>query len=73
MLGRFPVDPPVVLAPMAGITNRAFRQLCREQGAGVYMCEMITTVSLVYGWRRVEVPRENSGLSCTATTIRDKK
>src|SRR2546430_16378367 len=39
--------PPVVLAPMAGITNAAFRQLCREQGAGLYVCEMITTRALV--------------------------
>ncbi|GIH03220.1 tRNA-dihydrouridine synthase [Rhizocola hellebori] len=45
-LGTFAVDPPVVLAPMAGITNVAFRQLCREQGAGIYVCEMITTVAL---------------------------
>ncbi|HLU27674.1 MAG TPA: tRNA dihydrouridine synthase DusB [Glycomyces sp.] len=42
-----PVDPPVVLAPMAGITNLPFRKLCREQGAGVYVCEMITTAALV--------------------------
>ncbi len=48
MLGTHPVDPPVVLAPMAGITNRAFRQLCREQGAGIYVCEMITTVALAH-------------------------
>ncbi|WP_117214195.1 tRNA dihydrouridine synthase DusB [Allorhizocola rhizosphaerae] len=48
MLGPHAVDPPVVLAPMAGITNRAFRQLCREQGAGIYVCEMITTVALVH-------------------------
>jgi nifR3 family TIM-barrel protein len=47
-LGTYAVDPPVVLAPMAGITNRAFRKLCREQGAGVYVCEMITTVALVH-------------------------
>jgi nifR3 family TIM-barrel protein len=46
MLGSYPVDPPVVLAPMAGVTNVAFRQLCREQGAGIYVCEMITTVAL---------------------------
>ena len=45
--GPYAVDPPVVLAPMAGITNLAFRQLCREQGAGIYVCEMITTQALV--------------------------
>jgi len=41
------VWPPVVLAPMAGITNAAFRVLCREQGAGLFVCEMITTRALV--------------------------
>jgi nifR3 family TIM-barrel protein len=41
------VDPPVVLAPMAGITNVAFRRLCREQGGGLFVCEMITTRALV--------------------------
>ncbi len=41
------VDPPVVLAPMAGITNVAFRRLCREHGAGLYVSEMITTRALV--------------------------
>jgi len=46
-VGPIEVDPPVVLAPMAGITNAAFRQLCREQGAGLYVCEMITSRGLV--------------------------
>jgi len=46
-LGKHLVAPPVVLAPMAGITNVAFRRLCREQGGGVYVCEMITTRALV--------------------------
>ena len=46
-LGAFAVDPPVVLAPMAGITNVAFRQLCREQGGGLYVCEMVMTRALV--------------------------
>jgi hypothetical protein len=32
---------------MAGITNMAFRQLCREQGAGLYVCEMVMTRALV--------------------------
>src|SRR5512144_1284859 len=46
-LGALAVDPAVVLAPMAGITNPAFRTLCREFGAGLYVCEMITTRALV--------------------------
>ncbi|WP_407939623.1 tRNA dihydrouridine synthase DusB [Microlunatus soli] len=46
-LGSLTVDIPVVLAPMAGITNAAFRQLCREQGAGLYVCEMITSRGIV--------------------------
>jgi nifR3 family TIM-barrel protein len=46
-LGGLEVDPPVVLAPMAGVTNAAFRSLCREQGAGLYVCEMITSRGLV--------------------------
>ncbi|HEX6195624.1 MAG TPA: tRNA dihydrouridine synthase DusB [Jiangellaceae bacterium] len=46
-LGPITVSPPVVLAPMAGITNAAFRQLCAEQGAGLYVCEMITSRGIV--------------------------
>ena len=47
VLGGIVVETPVVLAPMAGITNAAFRQLCREQGAGLYVCEMITSRGVV--------------------------
>jgi nifR3 family TIM-barrel protein len=46
-LGRSAVDPPVILAPMAGITNVAFRRLCREQGAALFVGEMVTTRALV--------------------------
>lgn len=45
--GAVEVPVPVVLAPMAGITNAAYRQLCREQGAGLYVCEMITSRGIV--------------------------
>jgi len=50
-LGGLEVSPPVVLAPMAGVTNAAFRRLCREQGAGLYVCEMITSRGIVEGDR----------------------
>jgi nifR3 family TIM-barrel protein len=46
-IGSFVSDTPVVLAPMAGITNAGFRRLCREQGAGFYVCEMITSRGIV--------------------------
>ncbi|MCU1514545.1 MAG: tRNA-dihydrouridine synthase [Microbacteriaceae bacterium] len=46
-IGRIALDVPVVLAPMAGITNTAFRRLCREFGAGLYVSEMITSRALV--------------------------
>jgi nifR3 family TIM-barrel protein len=48
-LGTLTVPTPVVLAPMAGITNAAYRRLCAEQGAGLYVCEMITSRGLVEG------------------------
>ncbi|WP_232497000.1 tRNA dihydrouridine synthase DusB [Agromyces humatus] len=46
-IGGLELDVPVVLAPMAGITNTAFRLLCREFGAGLYVSEMITSRALV--------------------------
>lgn len=46
-IGPIELDVPVVLAPMAGITNTAYRRLCREFGAGLYVSEMITSRALV--------------------------
>lgn len=46
-IGNIEVDPPVVLAPMAGVTNAPFRRLCREFGAGLYVSEMIGARGLV--------------------------
>ncbi|WP_250444211.1 tRNA dihydrouridine synthase DusB [Actinotalea sp. C106] len=46
-IGPLTVQTPVVLAPMAGVTNRAFRRLCREHGAGLYVAEMVTSRALV--------------------------
>jgi nifR3 family TIM-barrel protein len=58
-IGRHTIESPVVLAPMAGITNRAFRRLCRQYGdaglaaggasgaTSLYVSEMITSRALV--------------------------
>ena len=46
-LGSLTIDVPVVLAPMAGVTNKAFRRLCREYGGGLYVTEMVTARALV--------------------------
>jgi len=58
VIGPLEVWPPVVLAPMAGVTNPPFRTLCRRFGAGLYVSEMITARALVEGnektWRMAE-------------------
>jgi nifR3 family TIM-barrel protein len=51
-IGPLRVWPPVVLAPMAGVTNPPFRTLCRRYGAGLYVSEMITARALVEGNRK---------------------
>ena len=45
--GEYAIVPPVVLAPMAGITNAPFRTLAREQGAGLFISEMVTARALI--------------------------
>ncbi len=48
-IGPHELWPPVVLAPMAGVTNAPFRALCRAQGAGLYVSEMVAARGLVEG------------------------
>jgi len=48
-IGHMNVWPPVVLAPMAGVTNYPFRAVCRHFGAGLYVSEMINARPLVDG------------------------
>lgn len=42
-IGPYSLDTQVALAPMAGVTDRPFRQLCRELGAGLVVSEMVTS------------------------------
>jgi len=46
-VGPIEVDPPVILAPMAGVTNGPFRMLCRSYGPGLYVTEMVSARALV--------------------------
>jgi len=46
-IGPIEVWPPVVLAPMAGVTNYPFRALCKGYGAGLYVSEMITARGII--------------------------
>src|SRR5437762_8907807 len=48
-IGQMSIWPPVVLAPMAGVTNYPFRSICKEFGAGLYVSEMINARPLVDG------------------------
>src|SRR6266481_3152467 len=55
VLGPLSVWPPVVLAPMAGVTNYPFRSLCRAFGAGLYVSEMITARGFLEGNARTRL------------------
>jgi nifR3 family TIM-barrel protein len=48
-IGSITIWPPVVLAPMAGVTNYPFRFVCKKFGAGLYVSEMINARPLVDG------------------------
>ncbi len=48
-IGPYTLSNNLVLAPMAGITDRPFRQLCKELGAGMAVSEMVSSNSLLWG------------------------
>jgi tRNA-dihydrouridine synthase B len=50
-IGSLPLDNPLILAPMAGVTDLPFRTICRRMGAALVYTEMISAVGLVYGVR----------------------
>jgi nifR3 family TIM-barrel protein len=60
-IGPIAVDPPVVLAPMAGVTNPAFRRLCRSYGPGLYVTEMVSSRALVEGNAKTRTMMQRDG------------
>jgi len=46
-IGNVNIDPPVILAPMAGFTDQAFRQICKENGAGMVCTEFVSSDGLI--------------------------
>ncbi len=48
-IGPYTLRNNLILAPMAGVTDRPFRQLCKESGAGLAVSEMVSSNSLLWG------------------------
>ena len=53
-LGPFKMEQPFLLAPMAGITNSAYRRLMRRMGSSIVISELVSANGLVFGSRRTE-------------------
>ncbi|PCI01077.1 MAG: tRNA dihydrouridine synthase DusB [Zetaproteobacteria bacterium] len=53
-LGKFNINPPIALAPMAGITDLPFRRICRRFGIGLTVTEMIASRAVEFGSERTE-------------------
>lgn len=60
-IGPFAIDPPVILAPMAGVTDRPFRTLCRRLGAGLVISEMTTSDTALWDTEKSRRRRDHAG------------
>lgn len=66
-IGNLQVDKPLFLAPMAGVTDWAFRTMCARLGAGVTVTEMVSSRALVYrDQKSAKLLRKNEGSLCGA-------
>ena len=54
-IGPYFLDPPVFLAPMAGVSDRPFRLLCRRLGAGLAVSEMVSADSRLWASRKTRL------------------
>lgn len=60
-IGPYNIDSRVILAPMAGVTDRPFRQLCREMGAGLVVSEMVTADKRLWHTRKSSFRLDHQG------------
>ena len=60
-IGPYSLANNVILAPMAGVTDRPFRQLCKELGAGMAVSEMVSANSLLWGSRKTQRRIDHAG------------
>ncbi len=60
-IGPYQIDVPIILAPMAGVTDRPFRQLCKNLGAGLAVSEMVGANSLLHGSEKTKRRANHEG------------
>ncbi len=61
-IGKIKIEQPLVLGPMAGVTDWAFRTVCAEQGANITVSEMVSSRALVYKDKKsAALLRKNEG------------
>jgi len=60
-IGAFQLENNLVLAPMAGVTDRPFRQLCKRMGAGLAVSEMVSSNSLLWGSEKTKRRANHEG------------
>ena len=66
-LGRYEIENPLILGPMAGVTDWAFRTICAELGANITVTEMVSSRALVYQDQKSrKLLRKNEGSLCGA-------
>ena len=66
-LGKYEIENPLILGPMAGVTDWAFRTICAELGANITVTEMVSSRALVYqDQKSKKLLRKNEGSLCGA-------
>ena len=60
-IGHYKLKNNLIVAPMAGVTDRPFRMLCKRMGAGMAVSEMVASNSLLYGSEKTKRRANHEG------------